>query len=112
MWHKAEWMGRLMRLELTRVGLFVQLANCYTTRGPPSLFILNSFLWKQKKNSESKKEKNFIDFAYIYIFFFFKKKNFFFFSFKKKLIPLYIFIYIFKFFWYTRQYGIFWKWYL
>ena len=33
MWHKAEWMGRPMRLELTRVGLLVQLANRYTTRG-------------------------------------------------------------------------------
>ena len=34
MWHKAEWMGRPMKLELTRVGLLVELANCYTTRGP------------------------------------------------------------------------------
>ena len=34
MWHKAEWMGRPMRLELTRVGLLVKLANRYTTRGP------------------------------------------------------------------------------
>ena len=33
MWHKAEWMGRPMRLELTRVGLLVLLANRYTTRG-------------------------------------------------------------------------------
>ena len=33
MWHKAEWMGRPMRLELTRVGLLVELANHYTTRG-------------------------------------------------------------------------------
>ena len=33
MWHKAEWMGRTMRLELTHVGLLVQLANRYTTRG-------------------------------------------------------------------------------
>ena len=33
MWHKAEWMGRPMRLELTRVGLLVYLANRYTTRG-------------------------------------------------------------------------------
>ena len=33
MWHKAEWMGRLVRLELTRVGLLVQFANRYTTRG-------------------------------------------------------------------------------
>ena len=33
MWHKAKWMGRPMRLELTRVGLLVYLANRYTTRG-------------------------------------------------------------------------------
>ena len=32
MWHKAEWMGHLMRLELTRVGLLVKLANHYTTK--------------------------------------------------------------------------------
>ena len=32
MWHKAEWMGRPIRLELTRVGLLVRLANRYTTR--------------------------------------------------------------------------------
>ena len=35
MWHKAEWMGRPVRLELTRVGLLVKLANRYTTRGAP-----------------------------------------------------------------------------
>ena len=33
MWHKAEWMRRPMRLELTRVGLLVKLANRYTTKG-------------------------------------------------------------------------------
>ena len=33
MWHKAIWKGHLMRLELTRVGLLVELANHYTTRG-------------------------------------------------------------------------------
>ena len=33
MWHKAEWMGRPMRLKLTRVGLLDYLANRYTTRG-------------------------------------------------------------------------------
>ena len=32
MWHKAELMGRPMRLELTRVCLLVSLANRYTTR--------------------------------------------------------------------------------
>ena len=36
MWHKAEWMGHPMRLELTRVGLLVQFANRYTTRGAQS----------------------------------------------------------------------------
>ena len=35
MWHKAEWMGRPMWLELTRVGLLVKLANRYTTKGAP-----------------------------------------------------------------------------
>ena len=33
MWHKAKWMERPMRLELTRVGLLVKLANRYTTKG-------------------------------------------------------------------------------
>ena len=33
MWHKAEWMGHPMRLELTLAGLLVKLANHYTTRG-------------------------------------------------------------------------------
>ena len=33
MWHKAEWMGRPMRLKLTRVGLLDYLAKRYTTRG-------------------------------------------------------------------------------
>ena len=33
MWHKAIWKGHPMRLELTRVGLLVELANLYTTRG-------------------------------------------------------------------------------
>ena len=35
MWHKAIWKGHPMRLELTCVGLLVQLANHYTTRGAP-----------------------------------------------------------------------------
>ena len=35
MWHKAIWKGHPMRLELTRVGLLVELANHYTTRGAP-----------------------------------------------------------------------------
>ena len=33
MWHKAIWKGHSMRLELTRVGLLVEFANHYTTRG-------------------------------------------------------------------------------
>ena len=33
MWHKAEWIGHPLRLELTRVGLLVKLANRYTTKG-------------------------------------------------------------------------------
>ena len=32
MWHKADWMGHPMRLELTLTGLLVKLANHYTTR--------------------------------------------------------------------------------
>ena len=33
MWHKAIWEGHPMRLELTRVGLLVELAKHYTTKG-------------------------------------------------------------------------------
>ena len=33
MWHKAEWMGHPMRLEHTRIGLLVKLANRYITKG-------------------------------------------------------------------------------
>ena len=33
MWHKAIWKGHPMRLELIRVGLLVELANHYTTKG-------------------------------------------------------------------------------
>ena len=33
MWHKAIWKEHPMRLELTRVGLLVELANHYNTRG-------------------------------------------------------------------------------
>ena len=33
MYHKAAWIGHPMRIELTRVGLLVYLANHYTTRG-------------------------------------------------------------------------------
>ena len=51
MWHKAEWMGRLMRLELTRVGLLVKLANRYTTKGAQLLLDYNQIrmvhsIWK------------------------------------------------------------------
>ena len=35
MWHKAEWMGHPVRPKLTRVGLPVDLANHYITRGTP-----------------------------------------------------------------------------
>ena len=37
MWHKAIWNGHPMRLELTRIGLLVELANHYTTRGASEL---------------------------------------------------------------------------
>ena len=33
MWHKAIWKGHLMRLELTSVGLLVELTNHNTTTG-------------------------------------------------------------------------------
>ena len=33
MWHKADWMGHPMRLEITLVSLLVKLANHYTIRG-------------------------------------------------------------------------------
>ena len=40
MWHKTIWKGHPMRLELTCVGLLVELANHYTTRGtfPPPIY--------------------------------------------------------------------------
>ena len=38
MWHKAEWMGHPMRLELTRVDLLVKLSNRYTTKGPQVIY--------------------------------------------------------------------------
>ena len=41
MWHKAIWKGHPMRLELTRVGLQVKLANHYTTRGA----FTNAVIW-------------------------------------------------------------------
>ena len=33
MWYKGEWMGHPMRLEFTRVGFQLKLANRYTTKG-------------------------------------------------------------------------------
>ena len=45
MWHKAEWMGHPMRLELTRVGLLVYLANRYTTRGALKFTKLFASVW-------------------------------------------------------------------
>ena len=40
MWHKAIWKRHPMRLELIRVGLLVQLANHYTTRGANSWWLV------------------------------------------------------------------------
>ena len=48
MWHKAIWKGHPMRLELTRVGLLVELANHCTTRGAQE--ILSTV---QKSNSRT-----------------------------------------------------------
>ena len=42
MWRKAIWKGHPMRLELTRVGLLVKLANHYTTRGS---FLEENICW-------------------------------------------------------------------
>ena len=42
--HKAEWMGRPMRLELTHVGLLVQFAKRYTTRGAHGCLNLVEFI--------------------------------------------------------------------
>ena len=51
MWHKAIWKGHPMRLELTRVGLLVELANHYTTRGAfPCWYWICIFGGKHKKN--------------------------------------------------------------
>ena len=48
MWHKAIWKGHPMRLELTLVGLLVELANHYTTRGAPRMELWTGALswWK------------------------------------------------------------------
>ena len=46
MWHKAEWIGHPMRIELTRVGLLVKLANRYTTKGARSSENNNSYVYK------------------------------------------------------------------
>ena len=51
MWHKAEWMGRPMRLELTRVGLLVKLANRYTTRGAHLADIYSFSVFKPKSQA-------------------------------------------------------------
>ena len=46
MWHRAIWKGHPMRLELTRVGLLVEHANHYTTRGAfgHAIYALAQFL--------------------------------------------------------------------
>ena len=44
MWHKAEWMGHPMRLELTRVSLLVKLANHYNTKQFNSEVLEYSFI--------------------------------------------------------------------
>ena len=38
MWHKAESLWYLMRLELTREGLLAKLVNHYTTRGAKVIY--------------------------------------------------------------------------
>ena len=39
MWHKAEWIGHPMRLELTRVGLLDKFANGYTFKGAHNTYM-------------------------------------------------------------------------
>ena len=59
MWHKAEWMGRPMRLELTRVGLLDYLANRYTTRGAHNgCFIIYNNREKKNKYKERSYDRN------------------------------------------------------
>ena len=51
MWHKADWMGHPMRLELTLAGLLVNLANHHTIRDAQALsFIQLNETRLQKKN--------------------------------------------------------------
>ena len=58
MWHKAIWKGHPMRLELTRVGLLVELANHYTTM-VEVLILLFTFLQIYSVVSRDSKVDNF-----------------------------------------------------
>ena len=52
MWRKAIWKGHPMRLELTRVGLLVELANYCTTRGASQPFSVARHVGRFKWGSE------------------------------------------------------------
>ena len=49
MWHKAIWKGHQMKLELTHVGLLVELANNYITKGALKDVVI---FWIEKVASE------------------------------------------------------------
>ena len=59
MWHKAIWKGYPMRLELTRVGLLVELANHYTTRGAcvyACVHVHRSTRWQRRGQPEDREK--------------------------------------------------------
>ena len=72
MWHKAIWKGHPMRLELTRVGLLVELANHYTTRGAYSITTSSLALCYTKINLNKYKNIS----TQVKKFFLFKKLSF------------------------------------
>ena len=68
MWHKAIWKGHPMRLELTHVGLLVELANHYTTRG--ALQYWSKRVWNPYSHSD------FFYHSYSFLFFFYHSYSF------------------------------------
>ena len=50
MQHKAAWMGHLVRIELTREGLLVYLANHYTTQSAQANLVSVFFSFSYVKN--------------------------------------------------------------
>ena len=82
MWHKPVWIGHPMRLELTREGLLVYLANHYTTWG--TLFDSLYLFFQEFKTS---------------FMIFFILTSFLFFFFFQDLISSFSFIHSFYFHW-------------